>query len=393
MKHLSHSLLAISSLLMVGCTISEYQVEGVVDIDISKLTKVESWQFDDLYDNVSIVALETSEESLFADILQTLSTDSDIFVRAAYSSDSNDAAVWQFDRNGKFVRQLGSIGEGPGEYNAISNIVLRNDTLFAFDGYNANVHLYNVRSGEFLYSSSVDEFEPLQSANTILTIPGSSNFLFSSDVFFGDQTYGIAECNPLTSYFKEILPQKFKVSTWTSYQFGYPSLAEYDKEKALAMLPLNDTIYSVSYADGMVTSFAVLNMEVSLPEFAPDEEYETALQQAKEKKYINGLRGIYASEDYLILNRVSGSIVWNLKEQTGRYTLNGWKQSDDIGFPFFPINIVESQSDNTFVCAYNAEDFIQYSKSRIDKSVIKMPTTINHINDESNGVLVIYKLK
>ena len=193
MKHLSHSILGISCLLMVGCVASEFKNDNIQIIDKQKLTDIKSWQFDDLYDNVSIVVLETSEQSLFADILQTVSTDSDIFVRAAYSSDSNDAAVWQFDSNGKFVRQLGSVGEGPGEYNSISNIVLRNDTLFAFDGYNANVHIYNARSGEFLYSSPVDEFEPLQSANTILTIPGSSNFLFSSDVFFGDQTYGIAE--------------------------------------------------------------------------------------------------------------------------------------------------------------------------------------------------------
>lgn len=383
----------ISCLFMVGCTSLYTEYDNLQLIDKSKLSNVESWQLDDIYKEVSVVTLETTEKSLFADILQTISTDTNIFVRAAYSSESNDAAIWQFDSNGKFVRQLGAVGEGPGEYNSIRDIVLRNDTLFAFDGYNMNVHLYDANTGCYLYSSAIDEFEPLQSANTILAIPNSTNFLFSSDVIFGDDAYEIAECNPITSYFKEILPQRFKVNTWTSYQFGYPTLAGYDRDKALAMLPLNDTIYTVRYSDGAVIPFVVMNLGPFLPEFAAGEEYETALNQAKEKNYINGLKGIYASKDYLILNRSSGSIIWNIKEQKGKYTLNGWKQSDDIGFPFFPIYIVESKGDNTFVCAYDADDFIQYSKSRFNHSIIKMPDSIDRITPESNGVLVTYRLK
>lgn len=394
MKNFSRlAYMGIPCVLLAGCVASEPQSEELRVIEKSQLTNVKSWQFDDLYKEVRVVALETTEESLFADIEQTICTDSDIFVRAALSSDTNDAAVWQFDRNGRFVRQLGAIGEGPGEYNDISNIILKNDTLFAFDSYNLNVHLYNVKTGEFIHSTPVDEFDPLQKANTILQIPGSSNFLFSSNVFFGDKTFGIAECNPLTSYFKLILPQRFKVSSWTSYQYGYPTLAEYNKDKALALLPLNDTIYSVGYADGSVTPFAVIDMGVTLPEFAPNEEYQTALNQAIENKYINGLKGMYASKDYLILNRESGSIVWNLKEQTGKYTLNGWKEADDNGFPFFPINIVESKSDNTFVCAYDAESFMPYSQTKFNKSVINMPDNINSISEDSNDVLVIYRLK
>ncbi len=394
MKHLSRFIyLGVPCLLMAGCVGSESKTDDIRILDKSNLTKVKSWEFDDLYKEVKVVALETSDESLLANIFQTISTDTDIFVRAAYSSDSDDAAVWQFDRNGKFVRQLGAIGEGPGEYMAISNIVLRNDTLFAFDKYNTNVILYNARSGEFLYSSPIDEYEPLQSANTILTIPGSSNFLFSSDVFFGDNTYGIAECNPITSYFKEIVPQKFKVSTWTAYVVGYPTLAGYNKDNALAIRPLNDTIYSVGYANGLVTPYVVINMGLSAPEFAPNEEYETALNQAYEKKYINWLKGIYTSKDYLIINRMVDSIVWNLKEQKGRYSLNIWREGEDAGFPFLLDKLVESKSDNTFVCAYDAEDFLQYMQTPIDKSVIKMPDTINSISEDSNAVLVTYTLK
>lgn len=381
------------ALLVQGCTATQQESDYITLIEESNLTRVESWQFSDLYDEVRVIPLETTGESLFAEVLQTVSNDSVIFVRATYSTESNDAAIWQYNANGKFLRQMGSVGQGPGEYSSISNIVLRNDTLFAFDQWNSNIHLYQVDSGKYLSSTQADSFEPLRSVNTVITIPDSYDFLFSSDIIFGDDTYGVAECNPMTYYFKRILPQKFKVSSWISYEFGYPTIASLNNEEALAIMPLDDTIYSIEYSTGQVKKFARLCIGTRAPVFSASEEFDKALKNAQEQKY-NNITGIYASKNILILNRVSGSVMWDMRTHKGLYTLNGWKFSDGIGFPFFPAYIVESHEDNTFVCAYDADDYNDYSRTVMPGHAIKVAgNDYNHFDSDANNILVVYKFK
>jgi hypothetical protein len=352
------------------------------------ITKVESWQLSDLYESVRVVPLESSDDALFADVCQTISNAAMIFVRATTSDNSSNAAIWQFDANGKFIRQIGGFGEGPGEYYSIGNIVMKDNTLYAFDEGNQRMILYNAETGEYLSDIGANAFAPLRSVNSILPIPGSTSFMMSSNIIFGDDTYGVAECNPITGGFHKILPQKFNVKGWSSFEFGRPTLSTFTEKEALAIQPLNDTIYGINYNTLQVRPVTVINTGKSAPKFADGEDYERALDKAREQHY-NQIRGIYASDDYLILNRTSGSVIWNLSKNKSWHTLNGWKASDATSFPFFPIYIVEAKPNNTFVCAYDPESFSEYNKlmSAAQKGLCA------DMDADANYVLVFYKLK
>lgn len=380
-------------LLLQGCTAPD---DSFARIDEAELTEIDTWDFSDLYEDVRIIPLETTEQAMFADVVQTVSNKSMIFVRARYSDSSSDAGIWQFDANGKFLRQVGACGQGPGEYHSADAIVLRNDTLFTFDKYNRNIHLYDAASGRHLTSSQTDGFEPFIGLNTVLPIPGSSNFLISSNVMFDsppNDNFDLAECNPMQNYFKVILPQKFTVTGYASYGFANPTLAPHNNNEALAILPLNDTIYSVEYKTGLVKPLVKLCVGPEAPEFKAGEKYEEAMQKIEDAKCVtNRIAKIYASKDYLILNQFCGSVVWDLRSRKGWYTLNGWKTPDTNTFPFSPVSIVESQIDNTFVCAYGADEFSGYTHSE-GSSMIKMAHNSQPINPDGNNVLVIYKLK
>lgn len=383
------------AVLLQNC-IATSRDNGLLLIDKKNLDEVETGQFSELYKEVRIIPLEATEQSLFAEVRQTITTGSAIFILAKFSDKSFDTAVWQYDTNGKLIQQIGSIGEGPGEYLRISNMALRDDSLFLFDDATQKVLLFDAVSGKHLANLHTEGFEPLADVNTVLPIPGSTNFLLSSNVTDSgdaDNLYELAEYNPWTEYFKVILPQKFVVE-WSSYEFAYPSFSNLDDKMALAVLPLNDTIYSVEYSTTQIQPFAKLCIGAAAPTFQMGEEYEKALERAEARDYyLNRICKIYASKDYLILNLYVGSVVWNLSAKRGWYTLNGYKSGS--GFPFFPMDIVESHRDNTFVCTFDIDFFTNRIMPEVrNNSVIKTTGDLSNINpDNSNGVLVIYKLK
>ena len=387
--------LCVFALIGQGCTVAVRVSDGAaIKIEEASLAKVEAWEFGDLYEAVRIVPLETTPQALFAKVEQTIVTDSLIFVRARYSDTSSDAGLWQYDCNGKFLRQIGDCGGGPGEYSSISHIVLRNDTLFAFDKRKRKLHLYNATSGEFLASSHPDGFEPLISGNTALTIPGTTKFLLSSDVHFGDDTYALAECDPMRVYFKKILPQKYKVNVWISFPYAYPTLSHFNDNEALYLQPLDETIYRVEYASDQLNPFVKICTEADIPEFDDGAEYDEALEQASDEGYTNRIIMLYASKDYLIINRFVGSMIWDLRAQKGWQTLNGCKLDYNLDFPFLPMNIVEAQQDNTFICAYHSPQIKEYLLKRgASHPLITLANGDQAIDPDGNSVLVIYKLK
>ena len=391
------ALLCSLGLLIQGCTATSREKEDdLILIEKANLTKAEPWDFNDLYKEVRVIALEATEQSLFADVKQTITTDSAIFILGSLSSMSSDAAVWKYDTNGKLIQQIGGIGQGPGEYTSIERMALRNDTLFIFDDIKERELLYDARSGKHLATLHPDGFEPISAINTVLPIPGSTNFLISSRVTDIGEKYGLyelAEYNPFTDYLKVILPQKFRTK-WASHPYAYPSISHYNDETALALLPLNDTIYSVKYKTKEIKPFAVLRDETPAPKFDAGEDFQKALDKAETQGYyFKSIYQIYVSNDYLILNQMVGSVVWDLRSNKGWHTLNGW--GVEAGFPLFPIYVVESLSDNTFVCVYRTESFKEYMIPTISNNpVIKTTGDLSDIDpDNTNGVLVVYKLK
>lgn len=71
------------------------------------------FQFDSLMDRVSFIRLETNDSCLIGEISQMVCVDSLIFI-----ADREIAkAVYCFNRQGSFLRKIGSVGQGPGEYN------------------------------------------------------------------------------------------------------------------------------------------------------------------------------------------------------------------------------------------------------------------------------------
>lgn len=95
-----------------------------------------------------IIPLETSEESTFGEITDLIFMDDKIFI-----ADRLTTGVYQFNDDGTFVNTLGTLGQGPGEYESVRHLQACYDGLVGVaDPLMGRVHLFHP-SGEFIRAS------------------------------------------------------------------------------------------------------------------------------------------------------------------------------------------------------------------------------------------------
>jgi len=94
--------------------------DSLIVINIDKLNFERPILFSSVFQNIKILALETKEDCLIGKINQLEMSDDTLFILDSYSA----KALFLFDNNGKYLKKIGKIGKGPGEYSHISSFSL-----------------------------------------------------------------------------------------------------------------------------------------------------------------------------------------------------------------------------------------------------------------------------
>ena len=87
--------------------------------------EVKEWNYSDYFDIDTIIQLETSEECLISRIEEIQLWDNNIYVL-----DKESKRVYLFDKNGRFVKRISSIGKGPKEYISLADMDINENGLF-----------------------------------------------------------------------------------------------------------------------------------------------------------------------------------------------------------------------------------------------------------------------
>jgi len=96
---------------------------------------------------MEVVKLETTEESLLGTLNQIRISKRTIFLK-----DNILNGIYEFDKNGKFIRTLNKGGGGPGEYYAISDFLVdeQSQTLEVLDSQSKRILIYNLQDFSFI---------------------------------------------------------------------------------------------------------------------------------------------------------------------------------------------------------------------------------------------------
>jgi hypothetical protein len=109
--------IAIGLLLQTSCNNSKNQ-DLPYSIDLVKsITNIDAFPLSSLGSRLEYVPIETDTACLIQTITNLSLTDSLIFI-------SDYDRLLKFDRNGKFLKQIGTKGRGPGEYPSLGNFII-----------------------------------------------------------------------------------------------------------------------------------------------------------------------------------------------------------------------------------------------------------------------------
>ncbi|HCS11040.1 MAG TPA: hypothetical protein DIV40_06250 [Clostridiales bacterium] len=142
------------SILQISCRGYQKELskkEAYYEVDVDTLEDRGVGLISSYFKSVKPIILETSENNLLKSIDAIQVTSDCIFIL-----DRGYKKLHCFDKAGRFIRQIGHLGNGPGEFNNISDFTLdeNNKLIFILDNYTSKIHVYKF-TGEHIFSINI----------------------------------------------------------------------------------------------------------------------------------------------------------------------------------------------------------------------------------------------
>ena len=138
-------------LVLISCQnrpVSKDKTDNKIFIDLEKAAV---YEMNNLFSNVQINPIETSDSSLIGNISKLI-----INKNRLYVFDKRQKAILTFNMNGKFINKFCRVGSGPGEYLNIEDCTINsfNNTIMIINGY--SLSSYNL-NGKFIKKTKITD--------------------------------------------------------------------------------------------------------------------------------------------------------------------------------------------------------------------------------------------
>ena len=100
----------IASLSLDSTTLLKVETKSLLTVDLNPFLKKQEYDLGSLIDEVKLIPLETTDESLVSSIYKIIVTGSNIYIYDKFKG----GGIIIFDKGGKFVKRI-PYGQGPGE--------------------------------------------------------------------------------------------------------------------------------------------------------------------------------------------------------------------------------------------------------------------------------------
>lgn len=134
------TLCVFSALLSCQKNTSDESTETSFPISTINWQIKNSGRLSDLIELAECIELDNAPEATFSSIDCIVCHGGRYFIFDKYGSNK----LLVFDQQGRFVRQIGRPGRGPGEYVRLEDFSIRNDTIFAMDANGQKILVYGI---------------------------------------------------------------------------------------------------------------------------------------------------------------------------------------------------------------------------------------------------------
>ncbi len=356
--------------------------------------------------DVELVQLENIPEAMLANVEEIAFTKEFVFIMFWQHP------VLQFSLDGKFIRDIGKKGKGPGEYNICLNMTVDeenesiyihttelNTIVFNFDGEYLKTYNYQALENFMSFwiwgrdSCLINYFEPFL---------GSEPFVFVEHNAKGDTIQTI----PNYIFFnKDEQADPFQIAPYEERNFYY-----YFENKCHMKGLYNDTVYTYDENNKLIPKYFIDLGKYKLPvEFVYERKWKRPLPT---NLYWTG---VHETSNYVFLpygyhynlnkpeleKKEKGLVLYNKKTKEGaavNETQQGGIIDDMMGGPDFRPNVTNG---NTALMLVSALDMKLYLDSeQFKKQKVKLPEKKEKLtqlkktlNENDNHFLVLAKLK
>lgn len=147
--------LCIILFIIVACNENNKSINTAkYEIDIDTVKNDGIANISSYFKSVKPIILETNENNLLRSIDAIQVTDDFIFILDRFYK-----RLYCFNKNGKFIRTIGNLGSGPGDYTSISDFTIDNsNNIYILDKMSNKINLYSF-SGEYVFTISLKNLE------------------------------------------------------------------------------------------------------------------------------------------------------------------------------------------------------------------------------------------
>ena len=361
--------------------------QKTINLDPNRMLKG-NLQLSDVVESVEYIPLETFDDCLLKTIIRRR-----FIISENYILINNQNAVYLFNRSGRFIAQIGRVGQGPGEY--LENLAEpldideQNKIIIIYTSY-PNKLMYFDFDGKFIQSVSVNE----KDGGLKIWV---NNHILSMDAiqFQPDFTYKIYNSN-FQPVVNRIRPMLFnRTDTRLFHMPGNPfSYYIFNDQVCIRESILNDTLYMVDHKNfSFVPKYIIsVGKYAFTSEILDETTPQRFFDKSKNRIVINS---VFETKEFLLM-KYNQEYCYYSKKQDQFFSLSsssGISNDYDGGLDFWPIY----QKNNELIGFYDAylfEENVNNLKPKgQQKAIDKFKKMNEKIDPEDNPVMIIVKLK
>lgn len=339
----------------------------------------------DIVDNIEIIKLEETDNSLLSTISRIEKVDS-VFVVW-----DNLTGIHCFNLNGKYLNSISKKGEAGNEYMKINCFLVDSTgTIVIFDDV-MNKMLKFKLDGTFISSYKFKDYNSLSWMHSGAFI--SDNKLFQENYIYNDfsDIYTVLSLNDED---KEKIYKTPLNTASIAIPTGTHPISQ-TEEGVKFIIPFGNNIYTINNSGNIEIVFNIVTDRTKVPENVLSEQKEYSIMTSVElsnKGYFQGFTDIFETDNYILLAYYNLDYMLIDKEtrQTMRFNNSIYKEMETM--PFIG---VASTTNDSFISVYSISELEKILKIKYngDENINKLKDFLKDYEYDSNPFLVVYKLK
>ncbi len=158
-------ILIIHSLISINSCKTNSDIKTIPIIEISPHFSDNSFVFEDVFESVEVIPLETGPECLIGGITGLVEANYNYYIL-----DGVNNIVAKFNSEGRFITRIGTNGNGPGEYLKVEDIIIdnKNQSVILYDIRGRKIIVYDLNGKyirEFRVNAFLKSIEPAENDN------------------------------------------------------------------------------------------------------------------------------------------------------------------------------------------------------------------------------------